>query len=55
MDHRQAKGVLIMLMFVMLGYAVGMSDIKTALLQVIVIQLGNMLNVLCKILNRLEK
>lgn len=44
-----------MLMFVMLGYAVGMSDIKTALLLVIVILLGNILNVLCKILNRLEK
>lgn len=55
MDHHQAKGALIMLMFVMLGYAVGMSDTRTALLQVIVILLGNILNVLCKILNRLEK
>lgn len=55
MEHYQAKGVVIMLMFVMFGYAVGMSDITTALLQVIVILLGNILNVLCKILNRLKK
>lgn len=55
MEHYQVKGVLIMLMFVMLGYVVGMNDITTVLLLIIVILLGNILNVLCKILNRLKK
>lgn len=55
MEHYQVKGVIIMIMFVMLGYAVGMSDITTALLQAIVILLCNILNVLCKILNRLKR
>lgn len=54
MEHYQVKGALIMLLFVMLSYALGVYDATTALLLTIVILLGNILNVLCKILNKLK-
>nr|DAL35621.1 MAG TPA_asm: hypothetical protein [Caudoviricetes sp.] len=54
MEHYQVKGALIMLFFVMFSYALGVYDATTALLLAIVILLGNILNVLCKILNKLK-
>ncbi|WP_287677639.1 hypothetical protein [Bacteroides sp.] len=55
MEHYQAKGVIIMIMFVMLSFALGMNGLTDTLLVIIVILLGNILSVLCKILNRLKK
>ena len=54
MEHYQAKGVVIMLMFVMLSFALGMNGLTDALLVIIVILLGNILSVLCRILNKLK-
>lgn len=53
MEHYQAKGVMFMIVVVLLNYSIGMVEQDTALLIIIVMLLGNILNVLCKILNKL--
>lgn len=53
MEHYQAKGVMFMIVVVLFYYSIGMVEQDTALLIIIVMFLGNILNVLCKILNKL--
>lgn len=53
MEHYQAKGVMFMIVVVMFCYSIGMVEQDTALMIIIVMLLGNILNVLCKILNKL--
>lgn len=50
MEHYQAKGVIFMIVAVLFCYSIGMVEQDTALLIIIVMLLGNILNVLCKIL-----
>lgn len=53
MEHYQAKGVILMIVAVLFCYSIGMVEQDTTLLIIIVMLLGNILNVLCKILNKL--
>lgn len=53
MEHYQAKGVMFMIVVVLFCYSIGMVEQDTALMIIIVMLLGNILNVLCKILNKL--
>ena len=48
MEHYQAKGVIFMIVAVLFCYSIGMVEQDTALLIIIVMLLGNILNVLCK-------
>ncbi len=54
MEHYQVKGVIIMIMFVMMSFALGMNGLTDTLLVMIVILLGNILSVLCRIFNKLK-
>ena len=53
MEHYQAKGVILMIMVVLFCYSIGKVEQDTTLLIIIVMLLGNILNILCKILNKL--
>ena len=54
MEHYQVKGVIIMIMFVMMSFALGMNGLTDTLHVMIVILLGNILSVLCRIFNKLK-
>lgn len=52
-DGTLSGGVIFMIVAVLFCYSIGMVEQDTALLIIIVMLLGNILNVLCKILNKL--
>lgn len=53
MEHYQAKGAILMIVAVLFVYSIWEVEQDTTLLIIIVMLLGNILNVLCKILNKL--
>lgn len=53
MEHYQAKGAILMIVAVLFFYSIGEVEQDTTLLIIIVMLLGYILNVLCKILNKL--